>query len=173
MDVKNDEAIEVTKRFLREAAIEKLPSLISKKISLRKDNVYLKTLFDNGIVIEDLHELEERYWYVTMLTGLLPNLRKLWHSKNFYTRASDSSIHGDNVLFLPITGKYYWGNYEVSKHDKFAMINYNTEGNNFILRRIRDKIVYIPELDIWLGKFCYDDTSAEPAFMGYFSLAHS
>jgi len=163
----------ILKHGTRMTMIERLPSLTGKKISIRLNNRDLRRLFENGIVIRNTDELIGN-WNVFMLTGILPSFRRWKHHKVFYKRYPQKQVHGHNVFILPIIRKeIVWGRYRLSHPEFHILINYDVEENGLILRGVRDRIVFIPELGIFLGRFHYklkDDNGETLGFVGYFTL---
>lgn len=164
---------------IRIRAINNLPNLTGRKISLKKQNFDLHMLFAGGIHIQNPNELIGN-WYVFMLTGILPSFRKWKHHKVFYRLPTQKQVRGHNVFILPIFPIFHifknviWGRNRTSKGLDFNVINYDVDDNSPMFRKIRDQIRFIPELGIFLGQFCYvrkHDDDNEPTFIGYFSLA--
>lgn len=163
--------IEERAHRIREDVIMTLPNLTGGKISRKKDNHELERLFEESINIQNPRELLGS-WYVFMLTGILPSFRRWKHHKVFHLPSKQ--VNGYNAFILPITGKFEWGRNRITTPPNYILINYDIDENSPLFRPIRDQIKFVPELGIFIGRFCYKydgDSEEHPTFIGYFILA--
>lgn len=131
-----------------------------------KNNIELDSIFKNGSepVID---EFEGEYW-VSMLTGMIPNFRWVGHRKRFFDE--EGKKVGKNIILLNSTFGYF--KVEKGKCDDLnnlnvMILNYG-EKRNFLTRSVRDKIRRIED-NIFLGRY-YNVMDGSYYFKGYFSL---
>jgi hypothetical protein len=119
--------------------------------------------------VPEISEFSGEY-FVHMLTGGLPNMRRFGHRKLFY--AEGGKILGHNIISKP------WGRFfleaGVSDVDGrgVVVINYNREGNSFASKRIRDHVRCVEKQVLYIGRFNYIFRSS-PRFLGYFLLSRT
>ncbi|MFH1428224.1 MAG: hypothetical protein ABIH39_00595 [Candidatus Margulisiibacteriota bacterium] len=138
-------------------------------MKLPRNNKKLDEIFKNGRTPE-LSELNGEY-YVDMLT-VLPSLKRFAHRKIFYH--VNNAFLGHNILFE----NKIWGHFFVEdgicenpNPVKTALINYNKNGNTFIINKIRDHVRCVSDdKALYLGRFnC--KIGGRLFFLGYFSLS--
>lgn len=138
---------------------------------LPKSKQKLEEIFKNAPVAE-ISDLEGEY-YVDMLTGILPSIRRFSHRKVFCHE--NKKITGCNIVFK----NFKWGNFFVEKSvtpliDKdgsgeVLVINYDHPKNSFLTNKIRDHIRCIKKRNAYIGRFNYL-LNGKLYFLGYFSL---
>lgn len=134
----------------------------------RDENELEKILRDAKM--PELSDFEGEY-FVEMLTGRLPNLRRFSHRKRF-SREKDKVV-GCNVLFNDARWGHFFLEEGVCKElDSLGVmvINYDVAENSFATNRIRDYVRCVEENELYIGRFNYL-FRGKLRFLGYFSLS--
>lgn len=110
-------------------------------------------------------------YYVDMLT-VVPSFRRFSHKKVFYS--GRGRTEGHNVLFGREWGHFFLeeGICEHVESVGTVIINYNSDKNTFLTRKIRDHVRCIEEEKSYLGRFYYLFRGTL-RFSGYFSLSRT
>ncbi len=112
-------------------------------------------------------ELNGEY-LVDMLT-VWPRFKRFSHRKVIYLE--HDKLEGHNVLFHTVWGRFFIEEEvceEVSQVN-VLLINYNREGNSYLIRGIRDQVRCLRKDELYIGRFNYL-FFGKLIFLGYFSL---
>jgi len=113
-------------------------------------------------------ELQGAY-AVDMLTAL-PSLKRFGHRKVFVPAPGMAT--GMNVLLKNLRwGRFFLEEAVMADQERLRVlvINYNTRGNSFLTRGIRDYVRAVEGTRLYLGRFNMI-INGKPRFLGYFSL---
>jgi hypothetical protein len=131
-----------------------------------KNNKALTEMFRNARTPRPT-EFEGKY-YVEMLT-VMPSFRRFGHRKHFYP--DHDRTEGHNILFGREWGRFILeeGICEDMGSLGAVIINYDSDRNSFLTKRIRDYVRRLEEEKSYLGRFYYLFWG-KLRFSGYFSL---
>ncbi len=136
-------------------------------IELPKSSSELKPLFFSGSA-PDVMDFKDLTFRVDMLTGLLPNMARLGHRKEFVP-LGETSVQGNNVIARVLMGyftleKVHMDSKILGRARRAVLIDYNKQPN-ILWRPVRDYVVWLADYQKYLGIFTY---WSRP--LAYFSL---
>lgn len=136
-------------------------------IELPKSRSELECLFFLGSV-PDVMDFKDLTFRVDMLTGLLPNMARLGHRKEF-SALGDTKVQGVNIIARVLMGYFNLEAVHMSprilrRARRAVLIDYGKKPN-FIWRPVRDYVVWLANHQKYLGVFTY---WSKP--LAYFSL---
>lgn len=134
-------------------------------MELPKNNAQLEKIFKEAS-LADVSRLDGEY-YVDMLTGILPSIRRFSHRKFFYHE--NGQTFGCNIIFNDIKWGYFFVETQKIGDSLQTVINYRHPKNSFLTNKIRDYIRCVEEDKIYIGRFNYL-LNGKIRFLGYFSL---
>ncbi|MFH0857013.1 MAG: hypothetical protein V1860_03895 [bacterium] len=134
-------------------------------MNMHENNPKLDKIFKNASPAE-ISDLNGEY-YVDMLTGVLPSIRRFSHRKIFYQE--DGKTTGCNIVFKNFKWGYFFLETRNFTSEQQTAINYAIAENSFLTNKIRDHIKCVEPGKLYIGRFNYL-LGGKLYFLGYFSL---
>lgn len=117
------------------------------------------------------HWSKPNEWWVTMLSGPIPNLRRFDHRKQFVHVGMGETVIGTNILW----DDFRWGYFKLETGTSpldgrpVLVINYQQPANRFPFTRIRDHVRKTSDPNRMIGRF-HLHLFGEDRFAGHFEM---